>query len=121
MQPKSSLPWDLEKAMTTFQVSADWYKEHWMKSQPDDVYRRPDGSIDFDFYRECARCERILATKEVCGELFAAMIRLFRLIGSTFRREAVSNVQSACRPQSHSTFGNPSTQDFCITGPEEAT
>jgi hypothetical protein len=105
MQPKSSLPWDLEKAMTTLTVSADGYKEYWMKSQPDDVCRRPDGSIDFDFYRERARRERILATKEVCGELFAVMIRLFRLIGSTLRRETASTAQSACRPQSHSIFG----------------
>ena len=105
MQPKYSLPWDVEKAMTTLQVNADWYKEYWMKSQPDDVCRCPDGSIDFDFYRERARRERILATKEVCGDLFAAMIRLFRLIGSTFRRETAPTGQSAYRPQSHSTFG----------------
>jgi hypothetical protein len=107
MQPKNSLPWDLEKAMATFQVSADWYEEYWMKSEPNDIRRRPDGSIDFDFYRERARCERISAIKEVCGKLSAVVIRLFRLIRLTLRGVAVI----------YSTIRTPTTvtQNFGVT------
>ena len=64
MSFKSSLPWDLEQAMTAFQVNQNWYEEYWSRDTNDltspQVHRRPDGSIDIDFYRGCAKRERDL-------------------------------------------------------------
>jgi hypothetical protein len=46
------------------------------------VRRRPDGSIDFDFYRGCAKRERGVAIKKFCGDLLVMLVRLFRPSGS---------------------------------------
>ena len=32
---KSSLPWDLEQAMTAFQVDQNWYEEYWLRDTND--------------------------------------------------------------------------------------
>jgi hypothetical protein len=81
---KSYLPWDLEKAMTTFQVKQDWYEEYWLRDANDltnpQVHRRTDGSIDMNFYRGCAKRERDLAMKRACSGLLAVLVRHFRLV-----------------------------------------
>ncbi|HKS87141.1 MAG TPA: hypothetical protein VJR71_16810 [Pseudolabrys sp.] len=83
MSFKSSLAWDLEQAMTTFQVDPNWYEEYWLRDTKDltgrQVHRRPDGSIDIDFYCGCARRERDLAMKQACFALLAMLVRIFRL------------------------------------------
>ena len=47
MSFKSSLPRDLEQAMTAFQVKQNWYEEYWLRGTNDltspQVHRRPDG------------------------------------------------------------------------------
>ncbi len=35
MSFKSSLPWDLEQAMTAFQVNQNWYEEYWLRDTND--------------------------------------------------------------------------------------
>ena len=35
MSFKSSLPWDLEQAMTAFQVDQNWYEEYWLRDTND--------------------------------------------------------------------------------------
>jgi len=79
---KSSLPWDLEHAMTTFQVNQNWYEEYWFRDTNgfagSQVHHRPDGSIDIDYYRECAKRERDLVIKQACFALLAKLGRLFR-------------------------------------------
>jgi hypothetical protein len=82
MSFKSSLPRDLEQAMTPFQVKQDWYEEHWLRG-PDDltssqVHRRADGSIDIDFYRGCAGRERNLAIRQAYFALVAMLLDFFR-------------------------------------------
>jgi hypothetical protein len=80
---KASLPWDLEQAMTAFQVKQSWYENYWLRDINDlacrQVHRRPDGSIDIDYYRRCAKCERDLALKQAFVALLAMLVRLFRL------------------------------------------
>ena len=87
MSFKSSLPWDLEQAMTAFQVKQNWYEEYWLRDTNDltssPVHRRPDGSIDIDFYRACAKRERDLAMKQACFALLAILLRYFRFAKST--------------------------------------
>lgn len=87
MSFKSSLPWDLEQAMTAFQVKQNWYEEYWLRDTNDltssQVYRRPDGSIDIEFYRGYAKRERDLAMKQACYALLAMLVRLFRLAKPT--------------------------------------
>ena len=87
MSFKSSLPWDLEQAMTAFQVDQNWYEEYWLRDTNDltspQVHRRPDGSIDIDFYRECAKRKRDLAMKQACFALLAMLVRLFRRVKPT--------------------------------------
>jgi hypothetical protein len=87
MSFKSSLPWDLEQAMTAFQVKQNWYEEYWLRDTNDLasplVHRRPDGSIDIDFYRGCAKRQRDLAIKLVCVALLAMLGRLFRRAKAT--------------------------------------
>ena len=87
MSFKRSLPWDLEQAMTAFQVKQNWYEEYWLCDTNDltnpQVHRRPDGSIDIDFYRGCAMRERNLAIKHACFALLAMLVRLFRLAKPT--------------------------------------
>lgn len=89
MSFKSSLLWDLEQAMTVFQVKQNWYDEYWLRDRNDltspQVHRRPDGSIDIDFYRYCANRERDLAMKQACFALVAMLIRFFRLAKPTPR------------------------------------
>lgn len=84
---KSSLPWDLERAMTAFQVKQNWYEEYWLRDTNDlttpQVHRRPDGSIDIDFYRGRAKRERDLVMKQACFDLLAMLVRLFRLAKTT--------------------------------------
>lgn len=84
---KSSLPWDLEHAMTAFQVNQNWYEEYWLRDTTDltspRVRRRPDGSIDIDFYRGCAKRERDLTIKKACVALLAMLVRIFRLAKPT--------------------------------------
>lgn len=83
MSFKSSLPWDLEQAMTAFQVNQNWYEEYWLRDTSDltrpQVHRRPDGSIDIDLYCGCAKRERDLTIKKACFALLAMLVRLFRL------------------------------------------
>ena len=83
MSFKSSLPWDLEQAMTAFQVNQNWYEEYWLRDTKDlsspQVHRRPDGSIDIDFYRGGAKRERDLTIKKACFDLLVMAVRLFRL------------------------------------------
>ena len=87
MSFKSSLPWDLEQAMTAFQVKQNWYEEYWLRDTNDltspQVHRRPDGSIDNDVYRGYAKRERDLAIKQACFALLAMLVRLFRLAKPT--------------------------------------
>jgi hypothetical protein len=82
MSFKSSLPQDLEQAMTAFQVNQNWYEEYWLRDTNDlanpQVPRRPDGSIDIDFYCGRAKRERDLAIKHACFALLAVLVRLFR-------------------------------------------
>jgi hypothetical protein len=82
MSSKSSLPWDLNQAMTAFQVNQNWYEEYWLRDTNDltspQVQRRLDGSIDLDFYRTCAKRERDLAIKQACFTLLAMLAQLFR-------------------------------------------
>jgi hypothetical protein len=79
---KSSLPWDLEQAMTAFQVDRNWYDKYWLRDTNDltgpQLNRRPDGSIDIDFYRGCAKRERDLTIKQACFAPLAMLVRLFR-------------------------------------------
>jgi hypothetical protein len=86
MSFKRSLPWDLEKAMTAFQVTQDWYEEYWLRGGNDlidqDVHRRADGSIDVDFYERANR-EREVAMRQACVSLVAMLVRL---IGFAVRR-----------------------------------
>jgi hypothetical protein len=86
MSFKSSLPWDLEQSMTAFQVNEDWYEKYWLRDANNltdtQVFRRPDGSIDIDFYCECAKHERHIAVKLACLALIAKLVRLFRLAKS---------------------------------------
>ena len=87
MSFKSSLPWDLEQAMTAFQVKQNWYEEYWLRDTNDltspQVHRRPDGSIDNDVYRGYAKRERDLAIKQACFALLAMLVRLFRRVKPT--------------------------------------
>jgi hypothetical protein len=87
MSSKSPLPWDVEHAMTTFQVNPNWYEQYWLRDTKSltaqHVHRRPDGSIDFDFYRRCAKQQRNLAIKQVCVVFAAMLVQLFRLTRST--------------------------------------
>ena len=87
MSFKSSLPWDLEHAMTAFQVKQNWYEEYWLRDTHDltrpQVHRRADGSIDIDFYRGCAKRERDLAIKQASFALLAILVRPFRLTKPT--------------------------------------
>src|SRR5262249_6869389 len=82
MSFKSSLPWDLEQAMTAFQVNQNWYEQYWLRDANDlsspQVRRRPNGSIDVDFYRECVKRERDLAIQKACFASAAALVRLFQ-------------------------------------------
>jgi hypothetical protein len=68
--------------MTAFQVNENWYEEYWLRDTNDltspHVHRRPDGSIDIDFYRGCAKRKRDLAIKQACFALLAMLVRLFR-------------------------------------------
>ena len=85
MSSRNRLPWDLEHAMTTFQVNPNWYETYWLRDTKDltgqCVHRRPDGSVDFDFYRRCAKHERDLAIKKACVALSAMLGRFFGLQG----------------------------------------
>jgi hypothetical protein len=87
MSSKSSLPWDLDRAMTAFQVNQNWYEEYWLRDTNDlttpRIQRRPNGSIDIDFYRGCAKRERDLAIKQAFFTLLAMPIRFFRLAKAT--------------------------------------
>jgi len=87
MSSKSSLPWDLEQAMTAFQINQNWYEEYWLRDTDDltspQVQRRPDGSIDLDFYRGRAKRERDLAIKQACFALLAMLVRLLRRAKAT--------------------------------------
>ena len=82
MSSKSSLPWDLNQAMTAFQVNQNWYEEYWLRDRKDltslQVQRRSDGSIDLDFYCASAKRERDLAIKQACCTLLAKLAQLFR-------------------------------------------
>lgn len=86
MSFKSSLPRDLEQAMTAFQVNQNWYEEYWLRNTNDltnpQVHRRPDSSIDIDFYCGGAKRERDLAVKKACFALLAMLVQLFRLAKS---------------------------------------
>ena len=79
---RSSLPWDLEQAMTAFQVKQNWYEEYWLRDANDltspQVHLRPDGSIDIDFYRGCAKRGRDQAIQQACVALLAMLVRLFQ-------------------------------------------
>ena len=81
MSFKSYLPWDLEKAMTTFQVKQDWYEEYWLRDANDltnpQVHRRTDGSIDMNYYRG------VCQAREGSGDE-AGLLRLACGAGSTF-------------------------------------
>jgi hypothetical protein len=83
MSLESPLPWDLEQAMTAFQVKQTWYEDYWLRDKSDlagaRVHRRPDGSIDIDFYRGCAKRERDLAIKQACFRLLEMLVRVPRL------------------------------------------
>ena len=87
MSSKSSLPWDLNQAMTAFQVNQNWYEEYWLRDTNDltspQVRRRPDGSIDLDFYRACAKRERNLTIKQASFALLAMLTQLFRRAKAT--------------------------------------
>jgi len=90
MSSKNSLPWDLEHAMTAFQVNPNWYDEYWLHDTNDltgpQVRRRPDGSIDVDFYFGWAKRERLLAIKHAFFALLAMPIRFFRLAKAAHQR-----------------------------------
>jgi hypothetical protein len=47
------------------------------------VHRRPNGTIDLDFYRACAKQERDLAIRQACVTFAAGLLRFFRLTKST--------------------------------------
>ncbi len=91
MHPKSALPWDLEHAMTAFQVKPDWYEEYWLKPPTSahvagpNVRRLHNGSIDIDFYRSLANRERDMAIKKFGLTLLATVVQLFRRAGSRLR------------------------------------
>jgi hypothetical protein len=38
MSFKSSLPWDLERAMTAFQIKQNWYEEYWLRDTNNPTY-----------------------------------------------------------------------------------
>ena len=105
LSSKSSLAWDLEQAMTAFQVNPNWYDEYWLRDTNDStgrqIQRRPDGSIDIDFYCGCAARERSLVIKHAFFALLAMPMRLFRLakadVGNTNRKAAPQRVS----PKSH--------------------
>jgi hypothetical protein len=73
---------DLELAMTAFQVNQNWYEEYWLHDTKGltgpQVHRRPDGSIDIDFYRARAKRKRDLAIKQACFALLSMFARLFQ-------------------------------------------
>lgn len=82
MPSKRSLPWDLEQAMTAFQVKENWYEQYWLGDTGDvtgpQPHRRSDGSVDIDFYRGCAKRERDAAMKQAFFAMLAMLVRLFR-------------------------------------------
>jgi hypothetical protein len=43
MTRKTTLPWDLEHAMTAFQVDPRWYEKHWLT--PEEPSRRRSGTF----------------------------------------------------------------------------
>lgn len=47
------------------------------------IHGEPGDSIDFAYYRGCAKRERNLAIEKTCKELIAIVLRLFRYIQST--------------------------------------
>ena len=74
MSSKLPLPKDLEHAVTIFRD---------LTAQQ--VHRRPDGSIDIDFYRGCAKQERDLAIKGAFVTFAAVLVRIFRITRSARR------------------------------------
>jgi hypothetical protein len=115
MSSKSPLPWDLEHSMTTFQVNPNWYEEYWLRDTKvltgQHVHHRPDGSIDFDFYRGCAKHERDFAIKQAYVALSAMLVRFFSLQGrrltSTRRPLFQSMYQRLSHPGGQASISKP--------------
>ncbi len=98
MQSKSPLPWDLEHAITAFQVNPNWYEEYWLKPTRTDsfyMHRRPDGSIDGDFYRGRAKHERDIAMRKYALALFATIRAVLRRAESRLRNQAAHSPSMA--------------------------
>ena len=77
MSSKNSPAWDLEQAMTAFQVNPMWYDEYWLRDTND--FTGPQ-------VRRCAKRERHLAIKHAFFDLLATSIRFFRLAKATYQR-----------------------------------
>ncbi len=122
MTQKTTLPWDLEHAMTAFQIDPDWYEHYWLRPEdhsgaragifarlaapfgqsrptkaPDplwdvisglgfgDISRRPDGSIDINYYRQNAAFERQQVRREALVSLAATFTRMRLFVTSKLR------------------------------------
>ena len=94
MSSKNSPAWDLEQAMTAFQVNPIWYDEYWLRDTND--FTGPQ-------VRRCAKRERHLAIKHAFFDLLATSIRFFRLAKATYQRP-----MSALGQKRTTTFCTPS-------------
>ena len=90
MSSKNSPAWDLEQAMTAFQVNPMWYDEYWLRDTND--FTGPQ-------VRRCAKRERHLAIKHAFFDLLATSIRFFRLAKATY-------------PTTNVRFGSEADDDF---------
>src|SRR5262245_36926938 len=90
MSSKNSPAWDLEQAMTAFQVNPIWYDEYWLRDTND--FTGPQ-------VRRCAKRERHLAIKHAFFDLLATSIRFFRLAKATY-------------PTTNVRFGSEADDDF---------
>lgn len=88
MQVTCTLPWDLDRAMTAFQVNPEWYEQYWLKpacSNSAFGQDHPFGTIDFGSYRARAARERALARQEAFRFLLALTSDAIRRVISRVR------------------------------------
>jgi len=67
----NTLSWDIEQAMTAFQVNPEWYERYWFGPARSE-------SVDFNLHRERAARERALARQQAGRFLLTVMGRGFR-------------------------------------------
>jgi hypothetical protein len=67
----NTLSWDIEQAMTAFQVNPEWYERYWFGPTS-------SGSVDFNLHRERAARERALARQQAGRFLLTVMGRGFQ-------------------------------------------